>query len=169
MNFKKSISLILASTAISTALSAATGAEGKPFAFGDRLESRVTVQRFDGAHFVPSGVAGQPMINDPLNVGETHTYVFKLINEQGQSMGYLGDGNEGDAPIDYIITMLPDPAGQAGLVNIMPNPGIPGPVLKVDITGHAQGVANGRIKIESTGSDMPIFVPYHIPVNNQAN
>ncbi len=166
MNFKKSISLILASTAISIALSAATGAEGKPFAFGDRLESHVTVQRFDGAHFVPSGVAGKQMITDPLNVGKTHTYVFKLINEQKQSMGYLGDGNEGDNPGDYIVTILPDltVAGGHG-VNIVPHPDAAAHILKVDITGNVQGMANGRIKIESSRSDVPIFVPYHIQVN----
>lgn len=109
MNLKKGISVMLASTAMCTAISGAANAcPGLEFAFGDELKAHELMNRAsDGAQLYSPNFA--PQINIPtMQVGEMRRFAFSVNNTQtNASFGCLGNLGAlvNDTAADYGITV----------------------------------------------------------------
>ena len=181
MNLKKSISLMLASTAISTAFSGVVSAcPGLEFAFGDKLAAHELMNRQrDGGLYPPAG-QGTPDINiPPMQNGEIRRFAFSLNNGGGNIIGFLGQRNDpvndvfGDYTVEVITTggvdgnQQPVPTGVGtgvpGLIDIVPIQH--GDAVVIEFRAQGQGMVDGIIRIQSNSSALPLSIRFHCQVN----
>lgn len=184
MNLKKSISVILVSTAMCTAISGAVNAcPGLEFAFGDQLQAHELMRRAtDGAEF-PSQNSTPHIQVPPMQVGDMRRFVFSVNNTQTSAnlrcLGSLGNPVNDNAG-DYAVTVrisggqdnrnaaqpIPPQTGINGVpglfnINIVPV----GNALAVEFHAQGQCNVNGEIIITSNTSALPLSIPFNFQVN----
>ena len=184
MNFKNCMSVMLASTTISTAISgAASACPGLEFAIDDQISAHELMRRpADGALF-PSQNAVPHIHVNPIPVGETRKFAFSVHNAQtGANFIYLGGLGHpvNDTFNDYIVTVqviggTNNTTGQAiaaheigangnvpGLINIYPTQAANALVVEFQAQGPCN--VNGEIRITSNTSALQLRIPFDCTV-----